>query len=169
MCGWRCFNHCNTFANIDVISSKSYRNLGECGLLPFLMEATINHESTGKLYAHCLLIRKLEWWIVVHVIVSLHISSFRCLASLLDATVLLTLLLLSLTGKSYKNIGECDLLPFAMVEVRIKHHQFRLLSHFILKRQWSKHSYRKWKLRYWRPLCAHSDRGCTVESMGDQK
>jgi hypothetical protein len=56
-----------------------------------------------------------------------------------------------------------------MVEARIKHHQFRLLSHFILKRQWSKHIYRKWKLRYWRPLCAHSDRGCTVENMGDQK
>ena len=110
------------------------------------------------------------WWqFIVNVIVSLHISLFRWLLSLLDATVLLTLLLLSLTGKLYKNIGECDLLPFAMVEVRIKHHQFCLLSHFSLKRQWSKHSYRKWKLRYWRPLCAHSDGWCTVESMGDQK
>ena len=76
MCGRRCFNRCKTFANIDIISSKSYRNLGECGLLPFLMEAKINHESTGKLYAHCLLIRKLEWWIV-HVIVSLRCTYLR--------------------------------------------------------------------------------------------
>jgi len=168
MCGWRCFNRCNTFANIDIISSKSYRNLGECGLLPFLMEATINHESTGKLYAHCLLIRKLEWWIV-HVIVSLHISTFRCLAYLMQQFWSHCCYYLLQESCTRTNIGECDLLPFAMVEVRIKHHQFRLLSHFILKRQWSKHSYRKWKLRYWRPLCAHSDRGCTVESMGDQK
>jgi hypothetical protein len=57
------------------------------------------------------------------------------MASLADATLLLTLLLfLSPTGKWYdKNLGECDLLPFSMlVEFWIKHHQFRLLSHFIL-------------------------------------
>lgn len=72
MCDWRrCFNRFNTFADIVIISSKWYMKLEECGLLPFLMVARINHESKGKLFAHCLLQWKLEQ---VYLIVSSHIS-----------------------------------------------------------------------------------------------
>ena len=55
------------------------------------MVATINHESRGKLFAHCLLICQLERGIIliVHAIVSFHI----CEDGLHDATLLLTLLL----------------------------------------------------------------------------